>query len=67
MRSSENRNSARMNRQPLHSPEEVRNEEAWKTSPSTEVTSDRGENARFARERKIDENAPRNRRHKPRR
>ena len=27
-------------------------------SPSTEVTSDKGENARVARERKVDENAP---------
>jgi hypothetical protein len=67
MKPSENRNSARMNRQPLHSPEEARNEEAWKTSPSTEVTSDQGENARVARERKVDENAPRTRRNKPRR
>jgi hypothetical protein len=61
MSASENRNSSRMNRQPLHSAEETRSEEKWKTSPSTEVTSDQGENARVARERKIDENAPRNR------
>ena len=67
MRPSENRTSARMNRQPLHSAEQVRNEEKWKMSPSTEVTSDQGENARVAEERKIDENAPRNRRRKPRR
>jgi hypothetical protein len=67
MKPSENRNSARMNRQPLHSPEEVQREEQWKMSPSTEVTSDQGENARVARERKIDENAPRNRPRKPRR
>jgi hypothetical protein len=67
MRPSENRNSARMNRQPLHSPEETRTEEAWKTSPSTEVTSDQGENARVTRERKIDENAPRLRRRSRRR
>jgi hypothetical protein len=67
MSSSENRTSARMNRQPLHSPEEVQREEAWKTSPSTEVTSDQGENARLAHARKIDENAPRSRRPKPRR
>ena len=56
-----------MNRQPLHSPEEVQSEEKWKMSPSTEVTSDQGENARVARERKIDENAPRKRPRKPRR
>jgi hypothetical protein len=61
MKTSENRNSSRMNRRPLHSAEETRSEEQWKTSPSTEVTSDQGENARVARERKIDENAPRNR------
>jgi hypothetical protein len=66
MRSAESRRAARLNRQPVHSPEEVRNEEAWKMSPSTEVTSDQGENARVARERKIDENAPRGRRHKAR-
>jgi hypothetical protein len=65
MRPSENRNSARMNRQPLHSAEELRSEEKWKMSPSTEVTSDEGENARVARERTIDENAPRSRRNKP--
>lgn len=66
MKPSENRNSRRMNRQPLHSPEEVTKEDAWKTSPSTEVTSDQGENARVARERKIDENAPHSRPHRPR-
>lgn len=32
--------------------------ERWKTSPSTETTSDEGENAKTARERKIEENAP---------
>ena len=67
MKASENRNSSRMNRQPLHSREEANNEEQWKMSPTTEVTSDGGENARVARERKIDENAPRNRRRKPQR
>jgi hypothetical protein len=67
MKPSDNRNSARMNRQPLHSSEEERKEEAWKTSPSTEVTSDQGENARAARDRKIDENAPRSRRPRQRR
>jgi hypothetical protein len=67
MKASENRNSSRMNRQPLHSAEERHREEQWKMSPSTEVTSDEGENARLARERKIDENAPLKRRRKPRR
>jgi hypothetical protein len=56
-----------MNRQPLHSPEEVRKEEAWKTSPSTEVRSDQGENERVARERRIEENTPGSRRRKSRR
>jgi hypothetical protein len=65
MKASENRNSSRMNRQRLHSAEEAQSEEKWKMSPSTEVTSDRGENARVARERQIDENAPRNRGGKP--
>jgi hypothetical protein len=34
-------------------------DERWKTRPSTEVTSDRGEDARRARERRHAENAPR--------
>jgi hypothetical protein len=33
-------------------------EEAWKTRPSTETTSDEGVNADVARERKVAENAP---------
>jgi hypothetical protein len=33
-------------------------EERWKTSPSTEVTSDEGHNARVARERQSKENLP---------
>jgi hypothetical protein len=33
-------------------------DERWKTSHSTEVTSDQGHNARLARERKHEENAP---------
>jgi hypothetical protein len=61
MKASENRNSSRMNRERLHNVAETQSEEKWKMSPSTEVTSDRGENARVARERKVDENAPRNR------
>ena len=32
--------------------------EKWKTSPSTETTSDEGENAETEAERKIEENAP---------
>jgi len=67
MKASENRKSSRMNRQPLHSAEEANNEEKWKMSPSTEVTSDQGENARVARERRVDENAPRSQPRKPRR
>jgi hypothetical protein len=43
----------------LKSPESPPNrDERWKTSPSTEVTSDKGQNARLARERKHQENAP---------
>lgn len=33
-------------------------DERWKTSPSTEVTSDQGNNARVERERKREENLP---------
>jgi hypothetical protein len=32
--------------------------ERWKSSPSTEVTSDQGNNARVARQRKDEENVP---------
>jgi hypothetical protein len=35
-------------------------DERWKTSPSTEVTSDKGVNAEAARERRHAENDPRN-------
>lgn len=35
-------------------------DERWKTRPSTEVTSDRGDDARRARERRHAENDPRN-------
>lgn len=33
-------------------------EDRWKTSPSTEVTSDEGHNARVERRRKSEENLP---------
>ena len=33
-------------------------DERWKTSPSTEVTSDQGENAREEKRRKSEENVP---------
>lgn len=36
--------------------------ERWKTSPSTEVTSDRGKNAQQAEERRHTENDPQNQR-----
>jgi hypothetical protein len=49
------------NRQPPHTPEDDRRNDLWKTSPSTEVTADQGENARRARARKIAENTPRKR------
>jgi hypothetical protein len=48
-----------INSQQPNPPEKQKRREKWKTSPSTEVTSDRGENARTARERKHAENAPR--------
>jgi hypothetical protein len=48
-----------MNSQQPNNPENQNRREKWKTSPSTEVTSDRGENARTERERKVQENAPR--------
>jgi hypothetical protein len=50
---------SRINSQPPHTREDTRREEKWKTSPSTETTSDGGENARRARERKVEENTPR--------
>lgn len=34
-------------------------DERWKTNPTSEVTSDRGQNARRARERRHAENSPR--------
>jgi hypothetical protein len=33
-------------------------DERWKTSPSTETTSDEGQNARLAERRKREENTP---------
>lgn len=43
----------------LQKPESPPNgDEKWKTSPSTEVTSDQGTNADLARKRKRDENTP---------
>jgi hypothetical protein len=43
----------------LRSPETPPNrDEKWKTTPSTETTSDGGENARLTREHARDENAP---------
>ena len=48
-----------INTTPPNSPENQKRREKWKTSPSTEITSDQGENARTERERKVEENAPR--------
>jgi hypothetical protein len=39
-------------------------DERWKTSPSTEVTSDKGADARLARKRRHAENDPQNARSK---
>ncbi len=52
---------SRMNKQSPHpaDDEAEAEDEAWKTRPSTETTSDEGVNARVERERKILENAPR--------
>jgi hypothetical protein len=36
----------------------VTDSEAWKVNPSTETDADQGENAKVARERKVEENAP---------
>jgi len=48
--------------QPPRTSDDDRRDDMWKTSPSTEVTSDEGENARRARARKVAENAPRKQR-----
>ena len=45
-----------MNRQPPHTPEGEARDEKWKTRPSTETTSDEGENARIEREHRAEEN-----------
>ena len=50
---------ARSNSQPPNTPDDDRRDDLWKTSPSTEVTADQGENARRARARKKAENTPR--------
>ena len=55
MPSSKN-SASRPNSQSPH--EDHADSEKWKTSPSTETTSDEGENAETEAERKIEENAP---------
>jgi hypothetical protein len=55
---SKTRTPERINSQPPHTPEGEHAQDKWKTSPSTEVTADQGENARIERERKQQENAP---------
>jgi hypothetical protein len=49
------------NTTPPHTAEGERRREHWKTSPSTETTSDEGENARLASHRKVEENTPKKR------
>jgi hypothetical protein len=49
---------ARSNSQPPNTPDDDRRDDLWKTSPSTEISADQGENARRERRRKIAENAP---------
>ena len=50
------------NSQPVHTKADDERSDKWKMSPSTEVTSDQGDNARLAQDRKIEENTPRSRR-----
>ncbi len=45
-----------MKAQPPHTPEDEARGEKWKTRPSTETTSDEGENARREREHRAEEN-----------
>lgn len=47
-----------MKTQPPHTEKAEGTGEKWKTRPSTETTSDEGENARLAREHRAEENAP---------
>jgi hypothetical protein len=47
-----------MKTQPPHTAKGEASQEKWKTRPSTETTSDEGENARLAREHRAEENAP---------
>jgi hypothetical protein len=51
---------SRRNSQPAHPAGET--DDKWKSRPSAETTSDRGENARRARARKVAENTPRKKR-----
>ena len=57
--SSQSSKPSQINSQPAHTADEDRVQERWKTRPSTEVTSDQGENAKKAAERQQEENAPR--------
>ena len=50
---------SQINSQPPQTADDDHRSDKWKTSPSTETTADQGENARLARERKQQENAPR--------
>jgi hypothetical protein len=47
-----------INSQPAYTPDDDRAQERWKTRPSTEVTSDEGENAERDRQRAEEENTP---------
>ena len=47
-----------MKTQPPHTDKGEISQEKWKTRPSTETTSDEGENARLAREHRAEENSP---------
>ncbi|HEX3904451.1 MAG TPA: hypothetical protein VH853_16555 [Polyangia bacterium] len=47
-----------MKTHPPHTDKGEISQEKWKTRPSTETTSDEGENARLARQHRAEENAP---------
>jgi hypothetical protein len=56
--SSQSSRPPQINSQPAYTPEDDRAQERWKTSPSTEVTSEQGENAKRTAERRHEENTP---------
>ena len=57
--SSESSKPSQINSQPCYTADDDHIQERWKTSPSREVTSDEGENARRTAEHQREENTPR--------